>query len=109
MAESSKGECGTILTCSRDKYAKILTCSRGEYEKILQAHGVNTRKYWLVEVIDNGCIVIRVRVYDEILAQAIFYCIPLLSSQCSYNTQGGMLSLKYLEIVLSNMNDLYLC
>ena len=48
MAESSKGE-----------YKKILTCSRGEYEKILQAHGVNTRKYWLVEVIENGCIVTR--------------------------------------------------
>ena len=55
MAESSKGE-----------YGKILTCSRGEYEKILQAHGVNTIKYWLVEVIENVCIVTRVKVYDEI-------------------------------------------
>ena len=58
MAESSKGE-----------YGPVLTCSRGEYEKILQAHGVNTRKYWLVEVIENGCIVTRVRVYNEILPE----------------------------------------
>ena len=40
-----------------------------QYEKILQAHGVNTRKYWLVEVIENDCIVTRVRVYDEILPE----------------------------------------
>ena len=58
MAESSKGE-----------YRPVLTCSRGEYEKILQAHGVNTRKYWLVEVIENDCIVTRVRVYDDILPE----------------------------------------
>ena len=37
-------------------YELVLTCSRGEYEKILQAHGGNTRKYWLAEVIENGCI-----------------------------------------------------
>ena len=27
------------------------------------------RKYWLVEVIENGCIVTRVRVYNEILPE----------------------------------------
>ena len=37
------------------------------YEKILQAHGVNTRKYWLVEVIENYCVVTWVGVYNEIL------------------------------------------
>ena len=36
------------------------------YKKILQSHGVNTRKYWLIEVIENDCIVTRVWVYDEI-------------------------------------------
>jgi len=38
--------------------------SWSQYEKILQAHGVNTRKYWLVEEIENDCIVTRVGVYD---------------------------------------------
>ena len=69
MVESSKVEYGPVLTCSQGEYGPVLTCSRGEYEKILQAHGVNTRKYWLVEVIENGCIVTRVRVYDEILPE----------------------------------------
>ena len=36
--------------------------SRSQYGKILQAHGANTRKYWLVEVIENDCIVTRVGV-----------------------------------------------
>ena len=40
--------------------------SNSQYEKILQAHRANTRKYWLVEVIENDCIVTRVGVYDEI-------------------------------------------
>ena len=31
--------------------------STSQYEKILQAHGVNTRKYCLVEVNENYCIV----------------------------------------------------
>ena len=65
MAESSKGE-----------YGKILTCSRGEYEKKLQAHEVKTRKYWLEEVIENGCIVTRVRVYNEILPEQYFIVYP---------------------------------
>ena len=43
--------------------------STSQYEKILQAYGVNTRKYWLVEVIENDCIVTWVRVYDEILPE----------------------------------------
>ena len=82
MAESSKGEYGPILT------------SRGEYEKILQAHGLNTRKYWLVEVIEKGCIVTRVRVYDEILPEALgnpsgsgnisSYTSPLVTIQLQY-------------------------
>ena len=38
--------------------------STSQYEKTLQAHEVNTRKYWLVEVIENDCIV---GVYNEIL------------------------------------------
>ena len=72
--------------------------SNSKYEKILQAHGVNKIKYWLVEVIENDCIVTWDKVYDEILpqpsgnpprdfprAQAIFQRIPLLSSQYSYN------------------------
>ena len=69
MAESSKGEYGLVLTCSQGEYGPVLTCTRGEYEKILQAHGVNTRKYWLVEAIENGCIVTLVRVYDGILPE----------------------------------------
>ena len=32
----------------------------------MQAHRANTRKYWLVEVIENDCIVTQVRVYNEI-------------------------------------------
>ena len=32
----------------------------------MQAHGANTRKYWLVEVIENDCIVTQLRVYNEI-------------------------------------------
>ena len=63
--------------------------SQSQYEKILQAHGANTRKYWLVEVIENDCIVTRVGVYDELVpepseiprAQTIFHCIPVLLSQ----------------------------
>ena len=43
--------------------------STSQYEKILQAHGVNTRKYWLVEVIENYCIVTWVGGYDEILPE----------------------------------------
>ena len=43
--------------------------STSQYEKILQTLGVNTRKYWLVEVIENDCIVTWVGVYDEILPQ----------------------------------------
>ena len=37
-----------------------------QYEKILQAHGANRRKYWLVEEIENDCIVTQVGVYNEI-------------------------------------------
>ena len=40
--------------------------STSQYEKILQAHGVNTRKYWLGE---NDCIVTRGGVYNEILPE----------------------------------------
>ena len=40
--------------------------SWSQYWKILQAHEANTRKYWLVEVIENDCIVTWVRVYNEI-------------------------------------------
>ena len=43
--------------------------STSQYEKLLQAHEVNTRKYWLVEVIENDCIVTWVGVYDEILPE----------------------------------------
>ena len=43
--------------------------STSQYEKILQAYGVNTRNYWLVEVIENDCIVTQVGVYDEILPE----------------------------------------
>ena len=43
--------------------------STSQYEKILQAHRVNTRKYWLVEEIENVCIVTWVGVYDEILPE----------------------------------------
>ena len=35
----------------------------------MQAHGVNMRKYWLVEVIENDCIVTLVGVYDKILPE----------------------------------------
>ena len=77
MAESSKGEYGPVLTCSRGEYGPVFTCSRGEYEKILQAHGVNTSKCWLVEVIENGRIVTRVRVYDEILPELHYESITI--------------------------------
>ena len=40
-----------------------------ELNPINHVHGVNTRKYWLIEVIENGCIVTGVRVYDEILPE----------------------------------------
>ena len=43
--------------------------STSQYEIILQAHGVNTRKFWLIEVIENDCIVTSVGVYDEILPE----------------------------------------
>ena len=43
--------------------------STSQYEKILQAHEVNMRKYWLVEVIENDCIVTQVGVYNEILPE----------------------------------------
>ena len=43
--------------------------STSQYRKILQAHGVNTRKYGLVEVIENDCIVTWVGVYNEILPE----------------------------------------
>ena len=43
--------------------------STSQCEKILQAHRVDTRKYWLVGVIENDCIVTRVGVYDEILPE----------------------------------------
>ena len=46
-----------------------IASSRSQYEKILQAHEANTRKYWLVEVIENDCIVTRVGVYDKILPE----------------------------------------
>ena len=36
------------------------------YWGLLRSGGLNTRKYWLVEVIENDCIVTRVGVYDEI-------------------------------------------
>ena len=42
------------------------------------------RKYSLVEVIENDCIVMRVGVYNEISPEAILHCIPLLSSQLQY-------------------------
>ena len=37
--------------------------------EILKAHGANMRKYFLVEVIENDCIVTQVGVYDEILPE----------------------------------------
>ena len=37
-----------------------------EYEKIFTAHEANTRKYSLLEDIENDCIVTRVGVYDKI-------------------------------------------
>ena len=69
MAESSQGE-----------YGEIFTCSRGEYEKILASRG-------------NGCIVTRVRVYNEILPEPSgnpsgnisFYTPPLVTIQLQYN------------------------
>ena len=49
---------------------------RDRYEKILQAQLANKIKYWLVEEIENDCIVTRVGVYDEILPKAIFHHTP---------------------------------
>ena len=37
--------------------AAMADSSTSQYKKILQAHGVKKRKYWLVEVIENDCIV----------------------------------------------------
>ena len=43
--------------------------STSQYVKILQAHKVNMTKYWLVEVIENDCIVTWVGVYEPVLGQ----------------------------------------
>ena len=58
------------------KYCKLtkplrenIASSLSQYRNILQAHGANTRKYWLVGVIENDCIVTRVGVYNEILPE----------------------------------------
>ena len=70
------------------RYGKILG--------LLSRGGPNTKKYSLVEVIENDCIVTRVGVYNEILPEPsgsssdsavgiFFHCVPLLSSQYSYN------------------------
>ena len=49
--------------------AAMAESSTSQYKKILQAHGVNTRTYWLVEIIKNDCIVTWVGGYDEILPE----------------------------------------
>ena len=46
--------------------AVMAESSTSQYEKILQAQGVNTRQYWLVELVENDCIVTQVGVYAEI-------------------------------------------
>ena len=66
-----------------------------QYKKILETHGANTRKYWLVEVIENDCIVTRVRVYDEISSEPSgnpsgsgdisLYTPPLVTIQLEYS------------------------
>ena len=68
--------------------------SRSQYKKILQAHGVNTRKYWLVEVIENDCIVTQVRVYNGIL--------PVPSGNPSASALGISFGLRQYFIVYSS-------
>ena len=73
MFKNFTPELNVSLTNLNDFPQKLQTLYLGaktkHTKKILQAHGVNTRKYWLVEVIENGCIVTRVRVYNEILPE----------------------------------------
>ena len=47
---------------------RILTreYTRSQYENILHAYGANTRKYWLVEAIENDWLVTEVGESDEI-------------------------------------------
>ena len=59
----------TLLTSTDFEMKKVEELSTSQYEKILQAHRVNTKKYWLVEVIENDCIVTWSGVYDEILPE----------------------------------------
>ena len=58
-----------LYHCAISTLETFLACSQSQYEKKLQAHGVNTIKYWLVEVIENDCIVTQVGVYDEKLPE----------------------------------------
>ena len=70
-----------FLITSTNQYFLVLTpwaCNIFSYSPCEQ---VNTGKYWLVELIENGCIVTRVRVYDEILPEPS----GNPSSQYSYN------------------------
>ena len=67
---------------------------RSQYKKILKANRVNTRKYWLLEVIEYDCIVTQVGVYDEILHEPSgnpsglgnisSYTTPLVTIQLQY-------------------------
>ena len=77
-----------------------IASSRSHYGKILQAHGANMRKYWLVEVIENDCIVTRVGVYNEISPEpssrhntVTVYSKPCIAASCSlisiYSIGGG--------------------
>ena len=63
---SSRANPIRVRTLPRQYTNLYWASSQSQYEKILQAHGANTRYYWLVEVIKNDCIVTQVRVYDEI-------------------------------------------
>ena len=54
IEQSSGGSYNVLVREYTDPY---WASSRSQYDKILQAHGANTRKFWLVEVIENDCIV----------------------------------------------------
>ena len=73
---------GPIFSRTLPRGRRDLYCPLGVYEKILallSRGGPNTRKYSLVEVIANDCIVMRVGVYMRVQST------PLLSPQYSYS------------------------
>ena len=64
MQDSLAGEIFVLLFSKGDLflYGSSKSAFRAQYKKILQAQLANTRKYWLVEVIENDFFVTQVGV-----------------------------------------------